>query len=89
MSGKQGINDKLQGSVATYLRFGGILITKWFIAECVGEFLFKSVNTWQSYKQERGCLMTLRAWPTHCYKPKKVHEIITFLLVTLLNIHRF
>jgi len=57
MSGKQGINDKLQRSVATYLRFGGILITKWFIAECVGEFLFKSVNTWQSYKQERGCLM--------------------------------
>jgi len=23
----------------------------------VGEFFFKSVNIWQSYKQERGCLM--------------------------------
>ena len=24
---------------------------------------------------------TLRAWPTHCWKTKKVHETITFLLV--------
>ena len=32
---------------------------------------------------------TLRAWPTHCSKTKKVHETITFLLVTLPNIHRF
>ena len=28
MSAKQGINDKLQGSVATYLRYDGLLITK-------------------------------------------------------------
>jgi len=28
MSAKQAINDKLQGSVATYLRCGGLLITK-------------------------------------------------------------
>ena len=27
-----------------------------FIAECVSD-IFKSVNIWQSYKQERGCLM--------------------------------
>jgi len=25
MSAKQAINDKLQGSVATYLRFGGVV----------------------------------------------------------------
>ena len=30
----------------------------------------------------------LRAWPTHCSKTEKVHETITFLLVTLPNIHR-
>ena len=24
---------------------------------------------------------TLCAWPTHCYKTKKVHETATFLLV--------
>ena len=28
MSAKQAINDKLQGSAATYLRCGGLLITK-------------------------------------------------------------
>jgi len=28
-----------------------------FIGECVNEIFFKSVNIWQSYKQERGCLM--------------------------------
>jgi len=27
------------------------------MAESVSEFFFKSVNIWQSYKQERGCLM--------------------------------
>jgi len=28
-----------------------------FIAECVSEKIVKSVNIWQSYKQERYCLM--------------------------------
>ena len=28
-----------------------------FIAECVSGFFFKSVDIWQSYKQERGCLV--------------------------------
>jgi len=37
---------------------------------------FKSENIWQSYKKERDCLV-------HCYQMKKVHETITFLLVTL------
>ena len=30
-----------------------------FIAECASEKKLKSVNIWQSYKQERGCLMHL------------------------------
>ena len=59
MSAKQAINDKLQGSVATYLRRDevfnnqikkGLLLSLWVI-------FFKSVNVWKSYKQERGCLM--------------------------------
>jgi len=59
MSEKQAINDKLQGSVATYLKCNGVvnnqikkglLLSHWVI-------FFKSVNIWQSYKQQRGCLM--------------------------------
>jgi len=40
MSAKQAINDKLQGSVVTYLRCGGVVnnqIKKGFFAECVSE----------------------------------------------------
>jgi len=60
MSAKQAINDKLQGSAATYLRCGevvnnqikrGLLLSLW-----VKKYL-KSVNIWQSYKQERDCLV--------------------------------
>ena len=56
MSAKQSINDKLQGSVGTYLRRGNqikkdLLVSVWVKKK------FKSVNIWQSYKQERGCLM--------------------------------
>jgi len=53
---KQAINDKLQGSVATYLRCGGVVNNQ----NKKGLFLslqwkkLKSVNVWQSYKQERG-----------------------------------
>ena len=60
MSAKQAINDKLQGSAATYLRCGevvnnqikrGLLLSLW-----VKKYL-KSVNIWQSYKQERDCAL--------------------------------
>ena len=37
MSTKQAINDKLQGSVATYLKCGGVKLER-FIAESVSEF---------------------------------------------------
>ena len=59
MSAKHAINDKLQGSVDTYLRCSGVvnnqiknglLLSLWVI-------FFKSVNIWQSYKQERDCLV--------------------------------
>jgi len=50
--------DKLQGNVATYLRCGGIVnnqIKKGLLLS-MSVIFFKSVNIWQSYKQERGCL---------------------------------
>jgi len=48
MLAKQAINDKLQGSVATYLRCGGVLKTKFRKVYCwVCEWIifFKSVIT--------------------------------------------
>ena len=59
MPAKQAINDKLQGSVATYLRCGGVVnnqIRKGLLLSPSAIF-FKSVNIWQSYKQERDCLV--------------------------------
>jgi len=59
MSAKQTINDKLQGSVATYLRCGGVVnnqIKKGLLLSMWVKKL-KSVNIWQSYKQEHGCLV--------------------------------
>jgi len=60
MSAKEAVNDKLQGSVATYLRCGGLLITELrnvYCCVCERTIFFKSVNIWQSHKQERGCLV--------------------------------
>jgi len=66
---KTAINDKLQGSVTIYVRYGGIVNNQiengLLLSVCVKTF-FKSVNIWQSYKQERDCLVHLCAWPTHC-----------------------
>ena len=58
MSAKRAINDKLQGSIAAYLRCGRLLITKLrkVFAECVSEF-FLIGEYMASHKQERGCLM--------------------------------
>jgi len=60
MSAKQAINDKLQGSVAAYLRCGGVVnnqIKKSLLLRPRMKNIFKSVNISQSYKQERGCLV--------------------------------
>jgi len=59
MSAKQAINEKLQGSVATYLRCGGVVnnqIKKGLLLSVRVKKNLKSVNIWQSYKQESGCL---------------------------------
>ena len=69
MSAKQAINDKLQGRVAAYLRCGGVInnqIKKDFLLSVRVKKCFKSVNIWQSYKQEHGCLMHFARLPTHC-----------------------
>jgi len=60
MSAKQAINDKLQGSVDTYLRCDGVpnnQIKKGLLLSVCEWIFFKSVNIWQSYKQKHGCLM--------------------------------
>jgi len=59
MSAKQEINDKLQGSAAKYLRCGGVVndqIKKALLLNLTVKRILKSVNIWQSYKQEGGCL---------------------------------
>ena len=60
MSAKQAINDKLQCNVATCLRCGGVVddqIEKGLLLSLRVKKKLKSVNIWQSYKQERGCLV--------------------------------
>ena len=59
MSAKQAINDKLQGIVATYWRCGGVVnnqIRKGLSLSLSVNY-FKPVNIWQSYKQERDCVV--------------------------------
>jgi len=53
------MDDKLQGSVATYLTRGGVANNqiKQGLLLSLSENFQKSVNIWQSYKQERGCLV--------------------------------
>jgi len=53
------INDQLQGSVATYLRCAGVVnnqINKGLLLHLSVKHFLKSVNIWQSYKQEGCCL---------------------------------
>ena len=60
MSAKQAINDKLQGSVAIYLNRGRVVdnqIKKGLLLSLSEFSFFKSMNIWQSYEQERDCLV--------------------------------
>ena len=60
MSAKQVINDKLQGSVAAYLRCAGVVnnqIKKGLLLSLRLKKILKSVNIWQSYKQKCDCFM--------------------------------
>ena len=59
MSAKQATYDKLWGTVTTYLRCGGVVnnqIKKGLLLSVRVKKKLKSVNIWQSYKQERGCM---------------------------------
>ena len=92
MSAKQAINDKLQGSVTTYLSGGGLVnnqIKKGLLLSLWVKKILKSVNIWQSYKQERDCPMHFRSLLAMCWPSTQVPETITFFLVTLQNIHQF
>ena len=77
MSAKQAINNKLQGSVSTYLRCGGVVnnqIKKSLLLSLWVKKFLKSVNVWQSYKQERDCLMLFVHLANTLLKAEKVHE---------------
>jgi len=70
---KQAIDDKLQGSVATYLRYGGVVdkqIKKGLLLSLPADF-FTSVNIWQSYKQEHGCLVHFVCLQATIYTAKR------------------
>ena len=57
---KQAINNKLQGSVKKDLRCGVVVNNrnkKGLLLSLLVKILFKSVNIWQSHKQEDGCLV--------------------------------
>jgi len=59
MSTKRAINDKSQGSVATYLTCCSVVnnqIKKGLLLSLRVKNL-KSVNIWQSYQQERDCVV--------------------------------
>ena len=71
---KQAINDRLQGSVATYLRSGGVLnnqIKKDLLMSLSVKSFLKSVNIWHSYKHERGCLVHFVHLATTLLKDKE------------------
>jgi len=60
MLAKQAINDKLQGSVATCWKYDGVVdnqIKNDLLPSLRVKTFLKSMNIWQSYKQERDCLV--------------------------------
>ena len=59
-----------------------------FTAESASEFFFKSVNIWQSYKQERGCFMHFARMANTLLKDEESTRDDYILLVTLPNIYR-
>jgi len=90
MSAKQTIHEKLQGSVATNLRCGGMVnnqIKKGLLLSLWVNF-FKSVNISQSYKQERSCLMHFARLPNALLKDEESardnHVLTASVLETVL-----
>jgi len=84
---KQTINDKLQGSVAAYFRRGGVVNNQ--IKIMLSEKKLKLVNIWESYKQERGCLIHSALLATTLLKDEESAQVassfaqIYFLLKSL------
>jgi len=75
------INDKLHGNAVTYLRCGGIVnnhIMKGLLLSLSVKKM-KSVNIWQSCKQEGGFLMHLCAWPYTAKKMKNSPDILSMV----------
>ena len=69
MSTKQAINDKLQNSVATSLRCGGVVnnqIKNGLLLSLRVKTILKSVNIWQSYKQKE-CLVHFLGFSAVCW----------------------
>ena len=54
----------------------------------MSKIFFKSVNIWHSYKLERYYLMQFVRLANSLLKDEKIARDITFLLVTLPNIHQ-
>ena len=89
MLAEQAINDELQGSVPGYLRCGGVVNNQiknycwvWVKFFSIGKYLAElQARTWLS--------RALVHLANTLLKDGKVHETITFLLVTLQNIHHF
>ena len=73
--------------VATYLRCGGVVNNqskKGLLLSVWVKFLFKSVNIWKSYKQERGCLMHFaRLANTLLKKKKSVRDMLLLFNINL------
>ena len=54
------------------------------------ELVFGTVNVWQSFRQQRDCIVHfLRLLAMSVGQARNVHETTTLLLGTLPNIHRF
>jgi len=83
---KQAINDKLQGSVAKFLRCGGLSITKLrkvYCWVCRWNFYKKSVNIWQTYTHEGGCLVRFVRLATVIKDEESARHNPHFLPVTI------
>jgi len=84
MSAKQAINDKLQGSVATRLWCGGVInnqIKKSLFLSHEWKKLFKSVNIWPSYKQDRDCFVHFLRLLAVCWPSAYVYQRKGFFLI--------
>ena len=91
MSAKQAVNDKLQGSVATYLRCGkdaNIQINSGLLLSLSVNFLNRQIFDKVTGKNVIALCTFIVLQP--CFgQAHKVHETSMLLVVTLTNIHRF